>query len=95
MVGENALIWAAENVVGTLKLLLESGVDPNARFSSCLPDFARQDVFAAQRIRPRLSPRFDGNFVAKILQEHIVQYQRCRISPEMSPVGTDQLRECT
>ncbi|KAK3294287.1 ankyrin repeat-containing domain protein [Chaetomium fimeti] len=77
--GEDALIWAAENgEFETLKALLENGVDPNARFWSTLPDCARQDVFAAQRGRRRLSPRLDGHLIAKLLQQDIVRHQRPR-----------------
>ncbi|KAK4032881.1 hypothetical protein C8A01DRAFT_40662 [Parachaetomium inaequale] len=77
--GEDGLIWAAENdEVGTLKAFLESGVNPNVRFWSTLPDCARQDVFAAQRLRRRLAPRPDGHLVARLLQENVVQHQRRR-----------------
>lgn len=95
-VGENALIWATENAeFETLEALLKSGVDPNARFWSCLPDCARQDVFAAQRVRPRLSPRLDGHFIAKLLQQDIVRYQRFKPDP-WGYSGTNGLfRECT
>jgi ankyrin repeat protein len=81
--GQNGLIWAAENdEMGTLKALLESGVDPNARFWSSLPDCVRQDVFAAQNLRRRLSPRLDGHLVAKILREDIVWNFKCIGAPD-------------
>jgi hypothetical protein len=83
--GQNGLIWAAENdEMGTLKALLESGVDPNARFWSSLPDCVRQDVFAAQNLRRRLSPRLDGHLVAKILREDIVWHSKCIGAPDSS-----------
>jgi hypothetical protein len=77
-VGQDGLIWAAENdELGTLKRLLECGVDPNARFVSTLPDIVRQDVFSAQRLRRRLSPNQDGHLVAKAVQHKIVDSWRC------------------
>ncbi|KAH6856039.1 ankyrin repeat-containing domain protein [Chaetomium sp. MPI-CAGE-AT-0009] len=78
--GGDALIWATENgEFETLKALLENGVDPNARFWSTLPDCSRQHVFAAQRVRRRLSPRLDAHLIAKLLEEDIVRHRRCGI----------------
>jgi hypothetical protein len=95
--GEDALIWVTENdELEILKLLLESGVDPNARFWSCLPDFARQDVFAAQRVRPRRAPRLDGHFIAKLLQEDIVHFEnKFTVNPWKSSEEALVFRECT
>ena len=95
--GEEALMWATENAeFETLKVLLESGVDPNARFWSCLPDFARQDIFAAQRVRPRLWPRLDGHFIAKLIQEDIAHYESKRTLLQRRRSDEDALfRDCT
>lgn len=81
--GQEGLIWAAENdEIGTLRTLLESGVDPNARFWSALPNCVRQEVFAAQGLRRRLSPRLDGHLIAKMLQEEIVWHSNCIAVPQ-------------
>ncbi|KAK3307299.1 ankyrin repeat-containing domain protein [Chaetomium strumarium] len=70
--GEDALIRAVENdELGLLKVLLERGVDPNGRFWSTLPSSVRQEMFSAQGLSRRLSPRGDGYLVSKIIQENI------------------------
>jgi hypothetical protein len=92
--GQDGLIWAAENdEPGTLKRLLECGVDPNARFISTLPDIVRQDVFSAQRLRRRLSPRIDGHLIAKIVQHKIVNSRRCLSRRDLWDEGR-MLRAC-
>ncbi|KAK4098301.1 hypothetical protein N658DRAFT_499530 [Parathielavia hyrcaniae] len=72
-VGQDALIWAVENdELGTMKTLLERGVDPDARFYSTLPYPVRQDVFSAQRLQRRLAPNRDGHLANKIVQATMV-----------------------
>jgi hypothetical protein len=93
LAGEDALIWAAENdELETLKALLDCGVNPNAYFSSGLPDSVRQDTFSAQHLRRRLSPRVDGHLVANLLRERIVWRRGDRVvqTPQPPPYG-----ECT
>ncbi|KAH6634820.1 hypothetical protein B0J18DRAFT_31686 [Chaetomium sp. MPI-SDFR-AT-0129] len=77
LVGQDALIWAAENdEIDTLTALLEYGVDPNARFWSTLPDCARQGVFSAQNLGRRLLPKQDRHLIAALIQTEIVYLRR-------------------
>ncbi|KAK4152348.1 ankyrin repeat-containing domain protein [Chaetomidium leptoderma] len=88
--GQDGLIWAAEHdEVRVLRSLLECGVDPNACFWSGLPHSVCQEVFTAQRLRRRLSPRVDGHLVAKLVREYLVWNQEH--VPGLTPSGEREL----
>ncbi|KAG7287322.1 hypothetical protein NEMBOFW57_006831 [Staphylotrichum longicolle] len=76
-VGEDALIWAAENdELNTLQALLDYGVNPNAYFWSGVPDSVRHDIFSAQNLgRRRLAPVVDGHLVANLVREEALRLQ--------------------
>ncbi len=77
LVGQDALIWAADNdEIEALRLLLKNGVDPCTRFYCAVPDSVRQDLLAVQRPRRPLSPAVDGRLVASLTREAISESRR-------------------
>ncbi|KAK0744980.1 hypothetical protein B0T21DRAFT_345098 [Apiosordaria backusii] len=76
-IGGSALIWAAEfGELDVMERLLDYGVDPNYQFWSYLPEYSRRDLFEKQGPRQRrtLLPRFDGHFVANVIQEELCSH---------------------